>query len=139
MESAGVVLVTGISGFVGAECAYQLLEQGYHVRGTVRSLKNEEKVKPIRNLHPACADRLELVEADLLEEDGWDKALDGVSDILHVASPLPLKAPSKRDALVPPAVNGTLIVLKAATKCSSVKTIVVTSSALVYMDGKNTK
>ena len=41
------VLVTGISGFVGAEVGYQLLEKGYKVRGTVRSLKNELKLKPI--------------------------------------------------------------------------------------------
>lgn len=38
-SKAELVLVTGISGYIGAEVAYQLLEKGYRVRGTVRSLK----------------------------------------------------------------------------------------------------
>lgn len=54
-KSQITVLVTGISGFLGAEVGYQLLDRGYKVRGTVRSLKNEVKLKPIRELHPAAA------------------------------------------------------------------------------------
>lgn len=43
------------------------------VRGTVRSLKNEDKVKPIRDLKHA-SERLELVEIDLLDpEEKWIK------------------------------------------------------------------
>ena len=41
-----IVLVTGASGFIATHIIKQLLEQGcYHVRGTVRSLKKEEKVR----------------------------------------------------------------------------------------------
>jgi nucleoside-diphosphate-sugar epimerase len=61
------VLVTGASGFVATHCVEQLLDQGYSVRGTVRSLKNEAKVQPLRELKHAN-ERLELVEADLLDE-----------------------------------------------------------------------
>ena len=43
-----IVLVTGASGFVATHLIKQLLEQGRcHVRGTVRSLKKEEKVRMI--------------------------------------------------------------------------------------------
>jgi nucleoside-diphosphate-sugar epimerase len=63
-------LVTGASGYVATHCVQQLLEQGYSVRGTVRSLKNEAKVKPLRDLKNAQG-LLELVEADLL--DGPEK------------------------------------------------------------------
>ena len=60
----------------------------------------------------------------------------GVDYIQHVASPLPFKPPAKRDGLVAPAVNGTLFVLRAADAEPSVKGVVITSSAFVYMDGK---
>ena len=32
------VLVTGATGFIGLHCIQQLLEKGYEVNGTVRSL-----------------------------------------------------------------------------------------------------
>jgi len=39
------VLVTGGSGFIGAHCIIQLLQAGYRVRTTVRSLKRETDVR----------------------------------------------------------------------------------------------
>lgn len=45
-DGVPIVLVTGASGFVASHLIKQLLEQGrYHVRGTVRSKKKQEKVK----------------------------------------------------------------------------------------------
>ncbi|MFM8368893.1 MAG: NAD-dependent epimerase/dehydratase family protein, partial [Chloroflexota bacterium] len=35
------ILVTGASSFVGIHVIIQLLEQGYNVRGTIRSLSKE--------------------------------------------------------------------------------------------------
>lgn len=44
-DGVPIVLVTGASGFISTHLIKQLLEQGrYHVRGTVRSKKKEEKV-----------------------------------------------------------------------------------------------
>ena len=44
-DGVPIVLVTGASGFVATHVIKQLLQQGhYYVRGTVRSLKKEEKV-----------------------------------------------------------------------------------------------
>ena len=44
------VLVTGAPGFLALHVVKQLLESGqqYIVRGTVRSLANEQKLKPLR-------------------------------------------------------------------------------------------
>lgn len=66
------VLVTGASGYQALHCVQQLLEEGYLVRGTVRSLKNQEKVKPLKGLKYA-KERLELVEADLEQPETWPK------------------------------------------------------------------
>ena len=67
------VLVTGASGFVAMHIVKELVESGkYIVRGTVRSLANEKKVKPLKDLCPENAKYpLELVEADLLKKETW--------------------------------------------------------------------
>uniref|UniRef100_A0A914C0D5 3-beta hydroxysteroid dehydrogenase/isomerase domain-containing protein n=2 Tax=Acrobeloides nanus TaxID=290746 RepID=A0A914C0D5_9BILA len=124
------VLVTGASGFVATHCVQQLLVGGYTVRGTVRSLKNPEKVQPLRDLNFA-KERLELVEADLEKPDTWPKAVDSCKYVLHVASPFPT-TPDENTIKV--AVDGTLNVLKACAKCHSVEKVVLTSSiaAITY-------
>ena len=44
-----IVTITGISGYIGAQtCLYFLKHGGFRVRGTVRSVKNEKKIKPLK-------------------------------------------------------------------------------------------
>lgn len=43
-----LVLVTGASGFLAGHIINILLEKGYKVRGTVRSLKDNNKVNHIK-------------------------------------------------------------------------------------------
>ena len=67
------VLVTGASGYLAMHVVKQLLDSGeYIVRGTVRSLANEIKVKPLKELSSEN-DKfpLELVEADLTKKETW--------------------------------------------------------------------
>ncbi|XP_063595452.1 uncharacterized protein LOC134772408 [Penaeus indicus] len=130
--SEEVILVTGVSGFIGSHVAKLLLEEGYKVRGTVRSLSNEAKVEPLKSLVPDAKFPLELVEADLTKEEGWDKAVEGCTGVLHVASPFPdlVNQQAEEAGLVDTAKDGTLQVLKAvaAHAAASVKRVVVTSS-----------
>ncbi|CAJ0600265.1 unnamed protein product [Cylicocyclus nassatus] len=125
-----LVLVTGASGYIASHCVKLLLSEGYRVRGTVRNLKNEKKVGPVRQLQKD--DRLELVEADLLRPDGWASVVSGCQYILHVASPFPLVADA---TCIDIAVNGTLNVLRAASKEPSVKKVVLTSSCAAINEG----
>lgn len=64
-------MVTGASGYLAAHIVKQLQDEGYRVRGTVRDLQNETKVKPLKELCPDARYPLELVEADLLKADSW--------------------------------------------------------------------
>jgi nucleoside-diphosphate-sugar epimerase len=91
--SDSLVLVTGASGYLAAHIVKQLLEQGYRVRGTVRSLKDEKKVAPLRNLVENPKHPLELCEANLLDENGWIAAVKGCMFVLHTASPVPSYVP----------------------------------------------
>lgn len=122
-------LVTGASGYIAMHVVDQLLACGHYVRGTVRSLKDEKKVEPIRKLAKNSKFPLELVEAELLDVDSWKNAVQDIDIILHVASPLPIVNPQDEQEVIKPAVDGTLNVLNAALN-TSVKRVVVTGSGL---------
>ncbi|NCY10159.1 MAG: SDR family NAD(P)-dependent oxidoreductase, partial [Actinobacteria bacterium] len=86
------VLVTGISGYIGQHCAAELLKQGFQVVGTVRSLSKADATRTAIGA-VAPVDNLSFVEADLLAEAGWDKAMQGCTFVVHVASPFVLAEP----------------------------------------------
>ena len=136
--SADKVLVTGASGFIGSHCVLKLLERGYSVRGTIRSMSRAEGLKQIIGKHTANLDQLEFVEADLLKDKGWDEAVGGCKYVLHVASPVPVKLPKHEDELIKPAKDGTLRVLKACIK-NDVKRLVLTSSIAAICYGHKEK
>jgi len=123
-----LVLVTGGSGFIGAHCILQLLNAGYRVRTTVRSLKREPDVRAMLKEGGAePGDRLAFVAADLTSDAGWPEAVASCDFVLHVASPLPPSVPKDENELIVPAREGTLRVLRAA-RDAGVKRVVLTSS-----------
>ena len=123
------VLVTGASGFIATHIVQQLLQAGYRVRGTVRNIKNEDKVKPLRELCPGSKYPLELVEAELTQPGSWKGAVKGCTYVIHTASPCPIVEPENEDDIVKPAVEGTLSVFRACQEVESVKRVVLTSSS----------
>ncbi|MGN6527867.1 MAG: SDR family oxidoreductase [Burkholderiaceae bacterium] len=124
--SGELVLVTGGSGFVAGHCIRQLVEQGFRVRTTVRSLAREAAVRDQLALGERGA-ALAFFAADLTSDDGWDAAAAGCDFVLHVASPFPLHVPTHEDELVVPAREGALRVLRAA-RGAGVRRVVQTSS-----------
>ena len=86
------VLITGVSGFIAKHCAVELLNAGYGVRGTIRSLGRSAKVKETLAKH-ADTSRLEFAETDLESDAGWNEALTGCTGVLHLASPFPATQP----------------------------------------------
>ncbi|HEY5748071.1 MAG TPA: aldehyde reductase [Chryseolinea sp.] len=136
-----IVLVTGGSGFVGAHCIVQLLQQGYKVRTTLRSMnKKNEVLDMLRVGGIALSDNIGFIEADLTKDLNWDKAVENCDYVLHVASPIFLRAPKNEDEMIRPAVEGTLRVLKAA-RDAGVKRVVMTSNfgAVGYSHTDTTK
>lgn len=134
------VLVTGASGFLAMHIVKQLLEsdQEYIVRGSVRSLANEQKLKPLRALCPENSNQqLELVEADLTKRESWIDAVKDCTYVIHVASPLPPRIPGDGMEIITPAVEGTKSVLEACAKTKGgVKRVVLTSSSAAIHSGR---
>ncbi|MBI3437439.1 MAG: aldehyde reductase [Proteobacteria bacterium] len=122
------VLVTGGTGFIGAHCILQLLQQGFNVRTTVRSLKREADVRAMAKVGGADANApVAFYQADLMNDAGWAEAVTGADYVLHIASPFPPTIPQHEDDLIIPARDGALRVLKAA-RDAGVKRVVLTSS-----------
>ena len=122
------VLVTGGSGFIAGHCILQLLEQGYLVRSTLRSLDREAAVRSVlTDAGMTSGDALSFVAADLTNDIGWADAVIDVDFVLHVASPVQPGHVENEDDLIVPAREGTLRVLRAA-RDAGVTRVVLTSA-----------
>jgi dihydroflavonol-4-reductase len=111
------VLVTGVSGFVGAAVARALAGSGYRVRGLVRA------TSPKANLRDFPG---EIVEGELLDRLAIDRAMTGCDGLIHVAADYRLWARDET-AIFRTNVEGTRTIMAAAL-VAGVRRIVHTSS-----------
>lgn len=122
------VLVTGGTGFIAQHCILALLNDGYCVRTTVRSLAREAEVREnLKTGGAAPGDRLSFVTADLNVDEGWPEATAGCTYVMHGASPTPTGNQTSEEEWIRPAVDGNLRVLRAA-RDSGVRRVVLTSA-----------
>jgi nucleoside-diphosphate-sugar epimerase len=131
MATNAPICVTGATGWIAAFVVRDLLAEGHHVVGSVRSLKNEEKLAPLRAL-PGADKRLTLREADLMDPSTFDGLLEGCVGLIHTATPIEIpldgSPPSNpEETQIKPAVEGTATLLKAAAR-HGVRRVVLTSS-----------
>ncbi|KAI0262296.1 NAD(P)-binding protein [Gloeopeniophorella convolvens] len=131
------VLVTGANGYLAAWVVKKYLEEGYAVRGTVRSVTKSAFLKDI---FAEYGDRFELVAVeDITKEGAFDEAVKGVSAIAHTASPFHYNV-TEPEELIAPAVKGTTSILKSALKHgSTVKRVVITSSVAAIFKSTTSK
>jgi dihydroflavonol-4-reductase len=134
VNSEKTVLVTGGSGYLGGWCIVEALARSYRVRTTVRDLAREAEVRANVASAIDAGDRLTVMSADLLNDDGWPAAVSGCDYVLHVASPFPPAQPENPDDLIVPARDGTLRVLRACVD-ADVQRVVVTSSVAAVRNG----
>ncbi len=129
------VLLTGVTGFLGSHTAIQLLNKGYKVTGTLRSLKRIDSIKEVISKHTDKIENLNFAKADLEDKDVWFELTKNIDYVQHVASPFPSKLPKHEDDLIIPAKHGTLNILKAAAE-NKVKRVVMVSSSSAIQYGK---
>jgi len=113
----GTILITGVSGFVGAAVAKAFAAEGWRVRGLARASS------PATNLEDFPG---EIVRGDMLDAPSMARALEGCDALAHVAADYRLWAPDPEE-IVRHNLDGTRIVMAAAL-AAGVRRIVYTSS-----------
>ncbi|AKD54886.1 SDR family oxidoreductase [Spirosoma radiotolerans] len=129
------VLVTGVSGFLGSHTTIQLLEKGYQVVGTLRDIRRANDIRAIIGQHTKNINQLTFAEADLTDPAVWDELVEGADFVQHIASPFPHGEPAHEADVIMPAKEGTLAILKAASK-HQLKRVVLTSAIGASFYGK---
>jgi dihydroflavonol-4-reductase len=131
------VLVTGATGFIGLHCIHQLLNQGYAVNGSLRSPERKDEIlDALKNVNTPT-ENLNLFILNLTEDEGWDEGMRGCDYLMHVASPLSVKAYDD-DYFVKPAVAGVKRAFKFAKK-HNIKKVVLTSSVAAIFESDEDK
>lgn len=129
MVQQGLVLVTGATGFVGKWTVIELLQAGYRVRGTIRSMGRADEVRAgvATQTGEEALQRLEFAEADLLDDRGWTAAMQGVTAVMHVATAIRADEPRDQSLVIRPALEGTQRVLGFA-QAAGIERVIITSS-----------
>ena len=78
---AGTALVTGGSGYIAGFLIRQLIENGWTVHTTVRSVKREPEV---RGWLAVDNDRLKFFAADLEHDAGWAESIAGCTHVAQI-------------------------------------------------------
>lgn len=129
--SQSLIFITGATGFIGAHVVTQAFAAGYHVRLSVR---REGQIDSLRKLFSEHSAQLEFtVVPDFTSPDAFNKALQGVTYVFHLASPMPGKGDDFENDYVKPAVEGTIALLNAAKNADTIKRVVVVSSLLALI------
>ena len=82
------IFVTGVNGHIGNHIVKDLLTHGYNVKGSVRDLSDPKKVDHVREHAKVLGveERLELVQGDVLDADGWEDHMVGCQGVFHTAT-----------------------------------------------------
>ena len=126
-----IYLVTGGAGFIGSHIAEELVRRGKEVRVIDNFITGRKE-----NL-ALFLDKIELLEGDIRDFKTCQKALKGITYVLHQAA-LPSVPRSIQDPLLTNDINvrGTLNLLLASSE-AKIKKFVFSSSSSVYGDDPN--
>lgn len=129
-----LVVVTGANGLVGSHVTDQLLQSGYRVRGSVRSLTKAGWMSDFFS-HKYGPGTFDLVQVpDMAAPGAFNEAIKGAAGFIHVATPvMQLLDPNEA---VPMVINGVINALAAAATEPAVKRVVITSSSVAATSPK---
>jgi dihydroflavonol-4-reductase len=117
-------LVTGANGHLGFNLTRALVERGYRVRASVRSLTDEDKTAAIKQIQ-----NVEVVEANLDRPDQLRTAMEEIDVLFHVAAVFAYFPERGEDDMLRASIQGAENALRAAAD-ARVRKVVLTSSAV---------
>ena len=128
------VLVTGGSGYIALHCIAELLKRGFYVRTSLRTVDRKKEILKSLQKIVELKDMLEFCILDLMEDKGWDKAVQGCTYVMHIASPVVSKGDDENKELIQPAVQGVSRAIHHSVK-HKVKRFIMTSSVAAICQG----
>jgi len=120
---SGKVLVTGGTGFIGSYIVKELVEKNYRVRATKRSTSKFPFYIP-----PQVFEKIEWVEADILDIVSLEEAMENVDIVIHSAAMVSFHKSDKKQ-VYKVNVEGTANVVNTALEKNVSKLIYVSSVA----------
>nr|A0A8K1AW51.1 RecName: Full=NAD-dependent epimerase/dehydratase tndE; AltName: Full=Talaronoid C biosynthesis cluster protein E [Aspergillus flavipes]QVR97764.1 TndE [Aspergillus flavipes] len=128
----GLVLITGVNGFLASHLALQLIQRGYMVKGTVRTAESASWItEAIMRRHPTG--KFQAVVIPILSASGvMDDLVKDVDGIAYVAADTSLNPDP--DQVITPGLEALKVALQSATQTQSVKRFVLTSSYTAAVD-----
>ncbi|CAK9098645.1 Cinnamoyl-CoA reductase 1 (PhCCR1) (Coniferylaldehyde synthase) [Durusdinium trenchii] len=121
----GCVVVSGATGYAAGHVVKLLLDRGYTVHGTVRSVKDATKTEFLWKMADSSRGSLKLFEADIGSPDAFEQAAPGCWGIIHLAAPILPGLPHQEQVQL--AVQSGIQVLETAKK-HKLKAVTLTSS-----------
>ena len=99
-------------------------------------VRSQAKGDALKSIFPEYADKIQIAIVENNEAPGaYDSVVQGVDVVVHMASPLPGTAGTDNEAgYLIPARDGIVNMLKSASKSSSIKRVVMTSSSTAVVD-----
>ncbi|KAK4955308.1 hypothetical protein LTR10_007503 [Elasticomyces elasticus] len=128
-----LILITGVSGYVGFKTLILALEAGFTVRAVIRKTEQALKLQAYARVAPHMDNLQWIVVHDLSDTHSFDAHLVDVTGILHIASPVAIESGDYDRDIIDPASNMTLSILHAAHRSPSIKRVVITSSAITLI------
>jgi nucleoside-diphosphate-sugar epimerase len=122
------VLITGVNGFVGSKLADELITKGFKVNGAARSLSALHSIPDISR----------FVITDLDADTDWQKALESVNVVIHLAARVHIVKDAAVDALAEfrkVNVQGTLNLARQASEVGVHRFIFISS---IKVNGEST-
>ncbi len=121
------IVVTGVSGFVGAAVARRFADAGYVVRGLVRATSPRVNLRDFPGM---------LIEGDMRDRPAVERALAGAAGLIHVAADYRLWARDPEE-IVAANRDGTQAVMAAALAAGTPRIVYTSSVAtLAPLDGR---
>ena len=125
----GPVAITGAAGFIGSHTVHAFLTLGYTVRACVTNMNAPEKVNHLKAMtEEGLPGRLEIVNGNILKQGSYDAPFTECAAILHVGTPMLYGGENTPRETYDGMVDGIQKVMASATKASTVKRFVYTSS-----------
>lgn len=125
-------LVTGAAGFIGSNLSARLIEQGDEVIGFDNFFTGTRA--NVDRLQAQGNDRFRFVEADIRDKRSFEKALDGVANVVHLAAQVSVQRsiddPEETHEIN---VSGFLTALRSSAQAGA-RRFVYASSCAVYGD-----